>query len=266
MTITLTKHHGLGNDFLIGIEPGRVFTPADAVKWCHRRHGIGADGLIMLTPLKLGWQMLLHNSDGSRAELSGNGLRCVGQALAMAEGLRLEGEDSHTFAIMTEAGPRGVIVYGDSAPDEAQVQVAMGRANPGPDVFDGWADLGINPKQQVGIDIGNPHLVVEVLDPASIDLATVGPAVEANYPEGLNIHFISARDRAAIDLKVWERGAGITEACGSGACAAAYAANEWDLVDGIVEVHQPGGVATVLLEDSGVSLRGPAAFIATVAV
>ncbi len=86
MTITLTKHHGLGNDFLIGIDPERAFTPADAVKWCHRRHGIGADGLIMLTPLKLGWQMLLHNSDGSRAELSGNGLRCVGQALAMAEG------------------------------------------------------------------------------------------------------------------------------------------------------------------------------------
>jgi diaminopimelate epimerase len=266
VTITLTKHHGLGNDFLIGIDPERSFTPADAVKWCHRRHGVGADGLIMLTPLKLGWQMMLHNSDGSRAELSGNGLRCVGQALAMAEGLHVQGSDSRTFAVMTEAGPRGVIVYADSAHNEAQVQVAMGRANAGPDTFDGWADFGIDPKQQVGIDMGNPHLVVEVADPASVDLATVGPAVEANYPDGLNIHFISARNRAAIDLKVWERGAGITEACGSGACAAAHAANEWGLVDAIVEVHQPGGVATVLLEDSGVSLRGPAAYIATVAV
>jgi len=167
---------------------------------------------------------------------------------------------------MTEAGPRGVIVYGDSAPGEAQVQVAMGKANPGPDSFSGWADFAVDPKRQVGIDMGNPHLVVEVDDPASIDLAVVGPAVEANYPDGLNVHFIKAIDTGTIDLKVWERGAGITEACGSGACAAAYAANDWGLVDSVVEVRQPGGIATVLLDETGVSLRGPSAYIATVTV
>jgi len=83
----------------------------------------------------------------------------------------------------------------------------------------------------------------------------------------MNLHFIAALDRATIDLRVWERGAGITQACGSGACAAAHAANEWGLVDDVVQVHQPGGTATVLLNtDNGVALRGPATYIAALTV
>lgn len=266
MTFTLTKHHGLGNDFLIAIEPDLPLTHEDATKLCHRRYGVGADGLIVLSPIGLGWRMTLFNSDGSRAELSGNGLACVGQALAMAGGTVPTGSGSETFAVMTEAGPRGVVVYGETEPGTVQVQVAMGKANPGPEVFDGWADHGLNPSRQLGVDMGNPHLVVEVTDPQAVDLAVVGPAVEAKYPDGLNIHFISARNRHCLDLEVWERGAGITQACGTGACAAAYAAHQWDLVDETVEVHQPGGVARVILDESGVALRGPATYVCTVTV
>ena len=261
---SLTKHHGLGNDFLIGIDPPKPFTPDDAQSVCDRREGVGADGLIQLTPIGLGWQMIVHNSDGSRAEVSGNGLRCVGQALAMAKGLSLSGDDSQTFAIMTEAGPRGVTVYAESEPGTAQVQVAMGKPQPGPPAWDGWDSLGIKPTRQLGVDIGNPHLVVEVASPSSIDLSIVGPAVEADYPDGLNIHFIRAHGRDVLEMEVWERGAGITQACGSGASAAAYAANQWDLVDERVEVRQPGGVAIVTLDETGAALKGPATYICTV--
>lgn len=266
MTILLTKHHGLGNDFLIGIEPKKPFTANDARQFCNRREGIGADGLIQLMPIGLGWQMVLHNSDGSRAELSGNGLRCVGQALAMAEGLNLTDDDSRSYAVMTEAGPRAVVVYPDLEPDTAQVQVGMGKPQPGPEVWDRWETLGLSPTRQLGIDMGNPHLVVEVSEPGAIDLAVAGPAVESDYPGGLNVSFVAARSRSVLELAVWERGAGITQACGSGASAAAYAANKWNLVDDQVEVHQPGGVATVILDESGVSLRGPATYVCTVTV
>jgi diaminopimelate epimerase len=266
LTNLLTKHHGLGNDFLIGIEPKKAFTADDARYLCDRREGIGADGLIQLMPIGLGWQMVLHNSDGSRAELSGNGLRCVGQALAMVEGLTLTGDDSRSFAVMTEAGPRAVVVYADIEPGTAQVQVAMGKAQPGPDSWTGWETLGLSPTRQLGVDMGNPHLVVEVAEPGAVDLAVVGPTVESDYPGGVNVHFIAARSRNVLELKVWERGAGITQACGSGASAAAYAANQWDLVDDEVEVHQPGGVATVILDESGVALRGPATYVCTVTV
>lgn len=268
MAIELTKHEGLGNDFLIAIDPARPLTDADAVSWCDRRRGIGADGLIELRTQSddAPTIMTLFNADGSRAEISGNGVRCAGQALVRRHGLT----GAQVIDIATDAGQRRLEV---DASDHRQiaVRVDMGAAKPGPPDFDRWSDLGVVLRRQLGIDMGNPHLVGLVDDPDAHDIATVGSAVEADYPNGLNVHLIAVADAvagemASIELRVWERGAGVTEACGSGACAAGYAATSWGLATGPVQVNMPGGAAVVEVADDTIFLTGPATYVAAVTV
>ncbi len=103
-------------------------------------------------------------------------------------------------------------------------------------------------------------------DLADIDLIALGRSIEADYANGINVELIEIADRSSIELRVWERGVGITEACGSGACAAAWAGREWGLVDGQVKVAMPGGVATVDLVDDLTFLSGPATFVAVVEI
>ena len=258
-TITATKHHGLGNDFLIAVEPARPLTAADALHWCDRRRGIGADGLISATPIDDGsWQMILWNSDGSRPEVSGNGLRCLGQALAAHVGAF----EPVTFTVMTDGGVRTLEV--EPAHPVAQVRVDMGPATEAGEVSSRWSDLGVDVQRQIAIEIGNPHVVALVADAAGHDITVVGPAVEADYPNGVNVHLIDVVDASTIRLFVWERGAGYTEACGSGACAAGWAANRWGLVDKTVDVVMPGGSARIELADDTVFLTGPAEFVGAV--
>ena len=271
--ITVTKHHGLGNDFLIALEPKRALEATDAIAWCDRRRGIGADGLIMAECLAEDlWSMTLWNSDGSRPEVSGNGLRCLGQALAMNLGI----SDRHSFTVRTDGGTRSVEVEPDRRSGMARVRVDMGPANDSPPVFGGWADLGVAVERQLGVDIGNPHVVALVDDASSYDPRIVGPQVESSYSGGINVHLIDIQDRDTIRLVVWERGAGYTEACGSGACAAAWAAHRWGLVDAAVNVVMPGGSALVEIASADlgsettatptdtVYLTGPAAYVGTV--
>ncbi len=131
LTISATKHHGLGNDFLIALDPPRSLVATDAIVWCDRRRGIGADGLIMGERLADDlWAMTLWNSDGSRPEVSGNGLRCLGQALAMHLGINEE----HTFTIRTDGGLRTLTVEPDRRAALAQVRVDMGPANDSPPI------------------------------------------------------------------------------------------------------------------------------------
>jgi diaminopimelate epimerase len=114
-------------------------------------------------------------------------------------------------------------------------------------------------------DIGNPHLVIEVDDPARVDVAKVGPLLEADFPAGVNVQFIAARpDR--LQLSVWERGAGVTEACGTGASAAATVAHRWGLVGPVTTVEMPGGTVEVRVGPDETELIGPATFIARVEV
>lgn len=267
--IALTKHEGLGNDFLIAVNPTRQLSAEDAVRWCDRHRGVGADGLIMMQASAEGsadWTMTLWNADGSRAEISGNGIRCVAQALARHQ--ELDGPQS--FSVSTDAGLRSLELTPTEDPDEVNVRVDMGAAKPGPPDFDDWADLGVEVQRQVGIDMGNPHLVALVVDVAAHDIATVGPAVEANYPDGLNVHLIEVTTPDHLTLHVWERGAGVTEACGSGACAAGVAAEMWGLTTGPVQVKMPGGAVVVEVrpeqEGGTVLLTGPARFIAEVSI
>lgn len=257
----LTKHHGLGNDFLVALG-AQTGDPAVARAVCHRTRGIGADGLIYGIAHGDRVRMVLFNADGSPAEMSGNGIRCFAQAIAMQQRRR-----NVELAIETAAGVR--VVQVTEGPDTltAMVRVAMGSVKPGPDLAAAALDEAVPGARRMETgDIGNPHWVIHVDDPRAIDLASVGPRLERHVPGGVNIEFVAPRSRHELDLVVWERGAGVTEACGTGACVAAQRAHEWGLVERDVTVHMPGGEARVELEGDEVILTGPSVYIATIEV
>ena len=268
----LTKHHGLANDFLVVLDEvngrGLDIDGQLAVELCDRRRGIGADGLIHGEAPAAGAEedviMRLFNADGGRAEMSGNGIRCLGQAMATARDLH-----ELVLAVATDAGMRQLHVTDSADFRTALVSVDMGPASPGPEVppevLEHLAAAG--PAAPVGapvtVDMGNPHLVVVVDDATAVDLAAEGPWLEQRFPEGINVEFINVDGDETLTLRVWERGAGITQACGTGACAAAHVAHERGLVGELVRVEMPGGAAEVDLGPT-VTLIGPAVHVATV--
>jgi len=239
--LRLSKRHGLGNDFLV-VEGDVDAAMARAL--CDRRTGIGADGLIG----HRGLRMTLFNADGSRAEMSGNGIRCLAQAMAA-------GRDA-TLDIETDAGVRHVDVR-QAGPGVVDVRVGMGAvlAAPAPVL-----DLGA--KDVLGASVGNPHAVALFLDRAALDAAADDFAMTDR-----NVEFVIAGpEDDALTMRVVERGVGETQACGTGACAAAWAAHRWGLVGERVTVHMPGGSAVVELGADEVHLIGPAVHIADIEV
>jgi diaminopimelate epimerase len=262
----LTKHHGLRNDFLVVLDernvvPVRVDAEL-ARRLCDRRAGLGADGLIHGARPAAGSDadvvMHLFNADGGRAEMSGNGIRCLAQAVASTKG-RAGG----TIVVDSDTGVRRLELSPGSSPREMVVAVDLGHVGPGPGVAN--TALPVSAKELGTADLGNPHLVVQVAaaDLAAIDLAIVGPDIESDYAEGINVELIApATETDCLDLRVWERGVGITEACGTGACAAAHLAHQWGMVGDSVEVRMPGGAVTVDLIDGRAVLRGPTVLVA----
>jgi diaminopimelate epimerase len=262
-TLTLTKHHGLGNDFLVVVDPDIDDLAALARRVCDRRRGVGADGLLIGTAVG-GYdaRMVLHNADGSRAEMSGNGIRCFAQAVARRTG------SSADQRILTDAGERTVVLSATDHPDTVEASVDMGQITPlaAPD---GWSVLGAHPDRPVShLDLGNPHSVVGVDDVLAVDLAELG----AKVPH-VNLEIVEpGPEPHAIAMRVHERGVGITDACGTGACAAAWSASRWGLVSTTareIVVHMDGGSARVTVHDSldgTVTLTGPATYIATIEI
>ncbi len=268
VAVDLTRHHGLGNDFLITFAEDVPDDGADlARRLCDRVDGIGADGLVFGTPVGTAasradaesWAFTLFNSDGSSAEVSGNGLGCFGQALLRRQAVGSKGLE---VVVETPAGDRRITMDGSSTDLEVKVEVEMGAATPGPSIEGIQIDLGgVHVRAVHSIDFGNPHLVLLVDDPDEVDLAVAGPATESFFaPTGCNVHLVSVVDRSTVRMRTWERGAGLTMACGSGACAAAHVLHACDLVGGVVEVRMPGGAATVTVGDT-VRLAGTATFV-----
>lgn len=268
MQVVVTKHHGLGNDFLV-LDTSQISRESSsdlqkidwskvAQQWCDRQDGVGADGLLLLSrhdDFKL--EMQLFNQDGSRAEMSGNGIRCLAQAAFDADGH----EESVSYTVLTDAGPRVVDVE-SVLQDEVRASVDMGKIEeirpP-----QNWHTIGSDPNRPVmHLSVGNPHSVVGVEDVAIVNLLEIGQKV----PQ-VNLEIIEPGPEShAITMRVHERGAGITQACGTGACASAWAASKWGLVPASVReilVHQPGGDASVRLNHpqvGHVTLIGPANF------
>jgi diaminopimelate epimerase len=263
--LQLTKHHGLGNDFLVALadhNPGLRPDPEVARALCDRHTGVGADGLLHgLEPAEPAHDacMVLLNADGSEAEISGNGIRCLAQALVRARG----SEEAH-LRIETVRGVRPLRTVRGDPESELWVEVDMGPAAAGPEP--GPAALEQGAAAVATIDVGNPHLVLEVPDPAAVDLARLGPRLEADHPAGINVHVVAVDAEDRIRLRVWERGVGLTQACGSGAVAAVAAAQGWGRVGDRVEVSMPGGAVTVERRGASMFLTGPTRFVAEVRV
>jgi diaminopimelate epimerase len=249
----LIKLHGLGNDFLVSFGAG---DPAMARQVCDRHTGLGADGLIRGGMSPAGeLTFLLWNADGSEAEMSGNGMRCLAHA-ALDLGLVVENE---TFAAFTPAGRRSVTIR-RTGPSQTWAVVEMGAVKVRE--ADGVCNVGTG---SALVDVGNPHLVVLGPDPSTVDVGRLGPELERSDPDGLNVEFVTLGPGPdSITMRVWERGVGETQACGTGSCAAAAAVHKWGRVGSAVTVNQPGGAAAVTLRPDGTAtLAGPSVRIAT---
>ncbi|MSW20561.1 MAG: diaminopimelate epimerase [Actinobacteria bacterium] len=260
-TVRLTKHHGLGNDFLVWIGGLEGRGSELAIRWCDRHRGIGADGLLLANLRPDGaWRMILFNADGSRAGMSGNGIRCFVQAVGDS--------GPGTYRVVTDSGEKQVEVMPTDDPAVIMASVAMGVPAPGMPSLS-WDAVGVHPDRPVShIDMGNPHTVVGVDDVAVVDLVHIGTQV----PD-VNLEIVMpGPEEHAITMRVHERGAGVTEACGTGACASAWAALQWGMLQAgasEVLVHMDGGDATVRFDsptEGGLTLVGPSAHIATVSV
>jgi diaminopimelate epimerase len=223
--------------------------------------GIGADGLLLLERIDdVDARMRLYNSDGSTAEMSGNGARCFAHALFRSDAARGE----RVYRLHTDAGVREVTV-GEQDSNLVVATVDMGEVST-IDAPANWAAIGTHPDRPVvHVSVGNPHTVVGVDDVDSVDIGQLGRQV----PQ-VNLEIIAPGPRRnAITMRVHERGAGITQACGTGACASAWAALRWGLVSSTAErvevtVHMLGGDAVVTLnapEAGRVALTGPAQYV-----
>ena len=258
----LTKHHGLGNDFLVlldldGIHP---VSAEQAVALCDRRTGIGADGVLRVTAGTDGAQvtMQLLNADGSVAEMSGNGIRCLAQAVFQA-GLAAP----PVLVVATDAGPRTVTVLDRSGPRTQRLSVEMGQAKVG-EARPEW--LGGEVLRAVHVDVGNPHVVLHWGSsslPEREELIAIGARIDGATPGGTNVEIIRPAAEGSLAMVVYERGVGPTLACGTGACAAAAAAHGWELVGEVCRVHMPGGPVEITLGDP-VLLTGDTTSVAVV--
>jgi diaminopimelate epimerase len=244
--VRCSKHEGAGNDFIVVLDPDddRRFSVGQVRLLCDRRRGIGADGIIVVRPGRDGsdLSMELRNADGGEAEMSGNGIRCLAQAAVEAQMVA-----PPRFTVATGGGVRTVDFVAGEAPGWARASVDMGRVSLGPDQPQDFDD-----RRARTVDVGNPHLVLFGPEVASVDLAVLGPQLQAAFAGGINVEWICRAEDADgefLDLRVWERGAGETLACGTGSVAAAAAARAWGVVDasGPVRVRNPGGVLEVTL-------------------
>ena len=253
--LQFSKYQGLGNDFVLlegrrGQLPHNITDPDP--NWvrhlCDRRFGIGGDGLILALPPEHGEElrMRIFNADGSEAEMCGNGIRCLARFLADSDG-DLPGRK---WKMETMAG---IIV--PELCEDGQIRVDMGSPFLDPDEVPTTLSKGSSPLPQGEIDLdgsrlqlaavgmGNPHVVVPVNDLQTIPFEKWGSALEVHpyFPAKTNVHFLEILDRQTLEIRVWERGAGPTLACGTGACATLVAASLLGLSDTEATVILPGG-------------------------
>ena len=264
-TIRLSKLHGAGNDFLVAraIEGVTPTDGATAQRLCDRHRGIGADGIITILSGTDGadCRMELRNADGSIAETSGNGIRCLAW-VAHRAGLG----DGERLVVDTDAGRRELRLELDDTGDVAAATVDMGAVTfePGeiplqaPSAFDLEATFHGVTYQGDAAGVGNPHFVLFVDDPAAARVTQHGPRLETDerFPDRTNVEFVAVSGPDELTMRVWERGAGETLSCGTGVCAAAATAHRRGLVGERVIVRVPGGVHEVELGDT-VRLSGP---------
>ncbi|MBV9989843.1 MAG: diaminopimelate epimerase [Alphaproteobacteria bacterium] len=246
------KMHGLGNDFVVFDARGErlALDAASARALADRRFGVGCDQVIVIGEGREGADAVLriYNSDGGEVESCGNATRCVARLL-------MEEKDSDRVTIDTPGGKlvctdagRGEVTVDMGAPRFAWEQIPLAKeADTNRFTVDGLEAAAVN--------VGNPHCVL-----FDGDVAEIGPKLEVHpmFPARTNVEVVTVRDRRSIRMRVWERGVGITSACGTGACASAVAAHRRGLVDDKVEVELDGGTLTIELRAGHIQMTGPA--------
>lgn len=275
--MNFTKMHGLGNDYLYLYCDE---TPKDieqlAIKYSDRHFGAGSDGIICILPSsEADFKMRIFNADGSEAMMCGNGIRCVGKYVydrgytskkeitvetrSGIKHLKLTVEDGHVTLVSVDMGRANVS-------QQQEVKISCGYFYD--EVTEEFCASrnGAEPIPVIPVDMGNPHAVIFVSDAQKAPVAEVGSALEKSsfFPDGVNVEFVQIISKTEIRMRVWERGSGITMACGTGSCASVAAAICAHLCqrDEPVTVHLDGGDLTVAVDyENYVTMTGPATFV-----
>ncbi|MGM9643722.1 MAG: diaminopimelate epimerase [Eubacteriales bacterium] len=253
-----TKMHGLGNDYLYvyGEVPSNI--EKLSIKLSERHFGAGSDGMIYISPSKVAdFKMRIFNADGSEAKMCGNGIRCVGKYV-YDKGYT----DKNEITVETLSGIKKLkldVSFGKVK----SVTVDMGKA-----VVSDSMTLSVDGEDVVliPVSVGNPHAVIFVADINNAPLTTLGPKIEHHdaFEGGVNVEFVQVLGEDELRMRVWERGSGVTMACGTGACASVAAAVNKKLCRAgeSVAVHLDGGVLKIAVDrDGNVTMTGPAEFI-----
>ncbi len=283
-----TKMQGLGNDYVyVNCFQETIENPPEmARRVSNRNFGVGSDGLIMINPSKVAdFEMEMYNADGSRSEMCGNGIRCVGKYVdgsrseMCGNGIRCVGKYVYDYgltekehvSVETLAG----IKYLDLTVEDGKVKlVKVDMGSPklvpaeipivadGESVIDEPIDVNGTEYRMTGVSMGNPHAVVYVDDVRELNLEKIGPAFENHkrFPKRVNTEFVKVLDRHTVEMRVWERGSGETMACGTGACAVAVACSLNGFTEDKVTVKLLGGDLQIEWDKAAdtVYMTGPA--------
>lgn len=276
--ITFSKMHGLGNDYIVIDESKKNIIPEDkkpeiVEEICRRGFSIGADGVIFVTPPKEDGDIRfrIFNSDGSEAEMCGNGIRCFAKYV-------YENEIVHSEEMLVETlGGLKEVDLDVEAGEVKSSSVDMGSAtfktteipmiSDEDEFIDSVLDVEGEPIRMTVVNVGNPHAVIFTENVENIELNKLGPQIENHqaFPEKINVHFVNIINRNEIEMLTWERGAGFTLACGTGATACVIAGYKLGKLDEEVEVHLPGGELLIIIyemdEETTLFMEGEAVLV-----
>ena len=253
-----TKMHGLGNDYLYVYAEVPSNIEELSTKLSERHFGAGSDGMIYISPSAVAdFKMRIFNADGSEAKMCGNGIRCVGKYV-YDKGYT----DKKSLTVETLSGIK-TLELGVSFGKVKSVTVDMGQAVPTEDLT-----LNVDGKTVTltPVSVGNPHAVIFVDDIEKAPLTTLGVKIEHHneFPGGVNVEFVQVLGNSELRMRVWERGSGVTMACGTGACASAVAAvkKKYCAPCDPISVHLDGGTLKITVtSDNKVTMTGPAEFV-----
>jgi diaminopimelate epimerase len=274
--LEFTKMHGLGNDYVVIDEYQVEIIPENlkntvSERLCNRRFSIGADGVIFISPTTIedaDIRFRIFNADGSEAEMCGNGIRCFSKfiyenGICSQEKMRVEtAEDVKDLLLDVEEG------------EVTSIKVDMGTATFNPEqipmdtsereFLDKEILVHERPVRITALSVGNPHAVIFTDDIESVPLEKIGPLIECHpaFPQRINAHFVRVLDRGEVEMITWERGSGVTLACGTGATSSVLAGYRLGLLDEEVLVHLPGGELNITVyhenDDLGAFMEGDA--------
>ena len=263
--VTFSKMHGLGNDYIVIDESKKIIVPEErkpeiTEEICKRGFSVGADGVIFVTPAsneEADIKFRIFNSDGSEAEMCGNGIRCFAKYVYENEILQ-----SNEMLVETLGGIKEIeldVLGGEVRSSSVNMGIATFKTAKIPmatdeeEFLDSELDVNGNPIKLTAVNVGNPHAVIFTDSLEDVELNEIGPLIENHpaFPEKTNVHFVSIINRNEIEMITWERGARFTFACGTGATASVMAGFKLGKLDEEVEVHLPGGELLIIVYEIG---------------